>query len=244
MKISRLADGSPEIFHTLQGEGASLGAPAVFLRLSLCNLHCQWCDTPYTWNWEGTPWPHQDDKKFSKAAQILELSPAEIAPLILKYQCDRLVITGGEPLLQQGELVDLLKFLPGIPFIEVETNGTQMPTEDFIAAASPQFNVSPKLANSGMKPELRLKPDVLQFFSTFSNSFFKFVVCNSTDLGEVLKLKQQFEIPPSRIHLMPEGRDSKSLSDRSLWLADICRDHGFRFSPRLHVLLWGNERAK
>ena len=93
MKVSRLADGSPEIFHTLQGEGASLGSPAVFLRLSLCNLHCHWCDTPYTWNWEQTPWIHQDGIKFSKTDEIVELSPAEVAPLILSYKCIRLVLT-------------------------------------------------------------------------------------------------------------------------------------------------------
>jgi len=243
MKISRLADGSPEIFHTLQGEGASLGAPAIFLRLSLCNLHCHWCDTPYTWNWEGTPWPHQDGVKFSKAEQIIELTPAEIAPLISNYQCDRLVITGGEPLLQQTQLSELIPLLPSIAFIEIETNGTQIPSGPF-AAIPTQFNVSPKLSNSGIKEELRLKPNALSFFSSRENALFKFVVCNSTDLTEVLDLQKAFQIPSSRIFLMPEGRDAETLEKRSLWLADICRDHGFRFSPRLHVLLWGNQRAK
>ncbi|YCM43905.1 7-carboxy-7-deazaguanine synthase QueE [Verrucomicrobiaceae bacterium 227] len=243
MKISRLADGSPEIFHTLQGEGASLGAPAVFLRLSLCNLHCHWCDTPYTWNWEGTPWPHQDGVKFAKKDQILELTPEEIVPLISQYQCDRLVITGGEPLLQQAELTELVKQLPSLYFIEVETNGTQIPTEDF-AQLTTRLNVSPKLSNSGIKEELRLKPAALQYLSRCQSALFKFVVCDSKDLAEVLDLQKTFQISSSRIFLMPEGRDAETLRTRSLWLADICRDHGFRFSPRLHVLLWGNERAK
>ena len=243
MKLSRLADGSPEIFHTLQGEGASLGAPAIFLRLSLCNLHCHWCDTPYTWNWEGTPWPHQDGVKFSKAEQIIELSPDEIAPLISSYRCDRLVITGGEPLLQQAELSELIPLLPSISFIEVETNGTQIPKREF-ADLPTQFNVSPKLSNSGIKEEVRFKPDAFRFFSTRENAIFKFVVCDATDRAEVLDLQNTFEIPSSRIYLMPEGRDAETLKDRSLWLADICRDYGLHFSPRLHVLLWGNERAK
>ena len=243
MKISRLADGSPEIFHTLQGEGASLGAPAVFLRLSLCNLHCHWCDTPYTWNWEKTPWEHQDGVKFSKADQIIELTPAEITPLISRYQCDRLVLTGGEPLLQQQELTELVKLLPEIPFIEVETNGTQLPDDNFISLPT-QFNVSPKLSNSGMPEDLRLSFEALHLLSSLPTAIFKFVVCNQNDLKEIQSLQQKLNLSPNRIFLMPEGRDPETLQTRSLWLADICRDQGYRFSPRLHVLLWGNERAK
>lgn len=243
MKISRLADGSPEIFHTLQGEGASLGAPAVFLRLSLCNLHCHWCDTPYTWNWKKTPWEHQDGVKFSKADQIIELTPAEITPLISRYQCDRLVLTGGEPLLQQKELTELVKLLPEIPFIEVETNGTQLPDDNFISLPT-QFNVSPKLSNSGMPEDLRLSFEALHLLSSLPTAIFKFVVCNQNDLKEIQSLQQKLNLSPNRIFLMPEGRDPETLQTRSLWLADICRDQGYRFSPRLHVLLWGNERAK
>jgi 7-carboxy-7-deazaguanine synthase len=243
MKVARLADGSPEIFHTLQGEGPSLGAPAVFLRLSLCNLHCHWCDTPYTWNWENTPWEHQDGEKFSKADQLLELAPENLAETILQYDCPRLVITGGEPLLQQSDLIDLLSFLPGLPLIEVETNGTQLPNPELAHRVS-QFNVSPKLSNSGIKESLRLNSDALYFFATSDKTAFKFVVCNEIDLAEIQALQTKFHIPARKIFLMPEGRDAETLKSRSLWLADCCRDQGYHFSPRLHVLLWGNERAK
>jgi 7-carboxy-7-deazaguanine synthase len=243
MKVSRLANGTPEIFHTLQGEGPSLGAPAVFLRLSLCNLHCHWCDTPYTWNWEKTPWKHQDGVKFSKSEQIIELSPTEIAPLISHYNCDRLVLTGGEPLLQQKDLTHLTRLLPGISFIEVETNGTQVPDDDFISIPT-QFNVSPKLSNSGMDKGLRLNFAALHVLASTPTSFFKFVVCNQADLEEVQSLQEKLFLASNRISLMPEGRDAETLHSRSLWLADICRAQGYRFSPRLHVLLWGNERAK
>ena len=243
MKVSRLADGSPEIFHTLQGEGASLGVPAVFLRLSLCNLHCQWCDTPYTWNWKQTRWKHQDGIKFSKAEQIIELAPAEIAQLVSSYDCDRLVLTGGEPLLQQDELAKLIRLLPGASFIEVETNGTQIPSDDFIGIPT-QFNVSPKLSNSGMNEKLRLNFEALELFASLKTAVFKYVICNQADLNEVKLLQSKLNLSSGRIYLMPEGRDAETLQQRSLWLADICRDQGYRFSPRLHVLLWGNERAK
>ena len=242
MKLARLPDGSPELFHTLQGEGPSLGASAVFLRLSLCNLHCQWCDTPYTWNWEKTPWKHLSETKFSKAEQILELTPAEIAPLLSAFACDRLVLTGGEPLLQQDALIELID-LSEFPFIEVETNATQLPTAE-LASRVTSFNVSPKLSNSGMEESLRRQDAALQFFANSEKAVFKFVVCSETDLSEIADLQSRFSIPSSRIFLMPEGRSPSETSEKSLWLADICRDHGYRFTPRLHVLLWGDQRGK
>ena len=242
MKLARLPDGSPELFHTLQGEGPSLGAPAVFLRLSLCNLHCQWCDTPYTWNWEKTPWKHNDGTKFSKTEQILELAPAEIAPLLSAFPCDRLVLTGGEPLLQQEALVELIDLLD-FTFIEIETNGTQVPSPD-LASRITAFNVSPKLSNSGIEESLRLKTEPLNFFSCSEKAIFKFVVCSEADLTEIAALQSRFEIPSNRIFLMPEGRSPGELEARAHWLADICRDQGYRFTPRLHVLLWGDKRGK
>lgn len=243
MKIARLPDGSPELFHTLQGEGPSIGAPAVFLRLSLCNLHCSWCDTPYTWNWEKTPWKHQDGVKFSKAEQILELSSEEIAPLIQKFDCPRLVITGGEPLLQQSDLPELIQRLKDVHFLEIETNGTQLPSKELDALVT-AYNVSPKLSNSGMEESLRLKEAPLQFFSRSEKANFKFVVCSESDLEEIKSLQRQFAIPSERIFLMPEGRSPQEMEKKSHWLADICRDQGYRFTPRLHVLLWGDKRAK
>ena len=243
MKISRLPNGSPEIFHTLQGEGPTLGSPAVFLRLSLCNLHCHWCDTPYTWNWEKTPWPHQDGTKFSKAEQIIDLSPAQIAPLINNFHCKRLVITGGEPLLQQNDLLPLLQLLPNTPFLEIETNGTQLPSPELTKKIT-QLNISPKLSNSRIEKKLRLNLPTLQHLAHLPQSIFKFVVCNQSDLQEIHHLQDQLGLPPERIYLMPEGRDPATLQARALWLADICRDHGHHFSPRLHVLLWGDKRAK
>lgn len=250
MKVARLPDGSPEVFHTLQGEGPSLGSPTIFLRLSLCNLHCFWCDTPYTWNWENTPWNHQEPTKYSKSEQILTLSPEELAPHLTKFPCNRLVITGGEPLLQQSHFPALLKLLPEIKHLEIETNGTQIPQPELLQFAqnhldSPiQFNVSPKLSNSGIPESLRLNPAALQSLVHLPHAIFKFVVTAPSDLAEVLAIQSLAKLPASRIFLMPEGRTPEILHQRSLWLADLCRDRGYRFSPRLHVLLWGNQRAK
>ncbi|MGE9268876.1 MAG: 7-carboxy-7-deazaguanine synthase QueE [Verrucomicrobiales bacterium] len=243
MLLSRLPDGSPEIFHTLQGEGPSLGRPAVFLRLSQCNLHCSWCDTPYTWNWEKTPWEHEDGRKFSKSEQSLALSPAEVAPLIDRHGCPLLVITGGEPLLQQAELLQLLPLLRQVREIEFETNGTQIPTAE-LDALTTRYNVSPKLANSGMAEATRLREKALAHFVSNSKASFKFVVQNEADLREIREIQDRFHLPTERITLMPEGRSPALLRQRAQWLAERCIQHGYRFSPRLHVQLWGDERGR
>ena len=246
MKLARLPDGSPEIFRTLQGEGPSIGCPAVFLRLSLCNLHCSWCDTPFTWNWEGTPWPHSDDRKYVKNDHLIEQTIAELTPLLEKSarEGDRLVITGGEPLLQQTEIVNLLDSIPPLfSAIEIETNGTQLP----IASLDPkiaQYNVSPKLTNSHNSAELRIQEEALQFLASSEKAFLKFVVLTKDDLSEILALQARFQLSPQRILLMPEGRTPSALAKNRHWIAQTCLEHGFRLTDRLHVQLWGDERGR
>ncbi|RYD30910.1 MAG: 7-carboxy-7-deazaguanine synthase QueE [Verrucomicrobiaceae bacterium] len=133
MKLSKLGDG-PEIFHTIQGEGISVGAPAVFIRSSRCNLHCVWCDTDQTWNFEGTPWPHEKDaipgyKKHRKTEVTFEIDPIDAAERVMSYGCGRTVITGGEPLLQEKAFLEMIMHIrarqPDHQF-EVETNGTRV----------------------------------------------------------------------------------------------------------------------
>lgn len=249
MKLARLGDG-PEIFHTIQGEGVTAGCPAVFIRASRCNLHCVWCDTDHTWNFEGTPWPHEKDqnpdyRKFNKNAVSIELSPAQAARIILQFDCPRVVITGGEPLLQEAAFLEMMALirneLPECQF-EVETNGTQIPSAAMTQAID-QFNVSPKLANSGVSEPLRRQPASLDYFAKLPQAWFKFVVSEQADLEEILELKSRFQLPASRILLMPEGRTPETLAPKAVWLADRCRELGFRYGDRLHVRLWGERRG-
>ena len=115
MKLAKLS-GGPEIFHSVQGEGPSSGLPSVFVRSSLCNLHCVWCDTDYTWNWVGTRFRHERDadpsyRKYEKRHQIVELSPQEVVDGVIAYPCRNVVLTGGEPLIQQDDFRQVMTAL-------------------------------------------------------------------------------------------------------------------------------------
>ncbi|MFT4176249.1 MAG: 7-carboxy-7-deazaguanine synthase QueE [Luteolibacter sp.] len=249
MKLAKLGDG-PEIFHTIQGEGINVGAPAVFIRASRCNLHCSWCDTDHTWNFTGTPWSHEKDAQpgYSKHRTedvTFEMTPEEAAEKILGYPCDRTVITGGEPLLQEKAFLEMIRIIrernPGHAF-EVETNGTRTPSVDF-ADAVDQFNVSPKLSNALMPESLRIKSDALRFFASTAKAWFKFVVATPEDLEEIEALCAAHGIPKSQVLLMPEGRTPDELEKTSPWLADLCRDRNYRFADRLHIRIWGDKRG-
>jgi 7-carboxy-7-deazaguanine synthase len=234
LRVSYKPDGQPEIFYSLQGEGATMGVPSVFLRLALCNLACTWCDTKYTWDWEY----------YDYSKEVMSLDVREVEERVLEFGCSRLVITGGEPLLQQKELAPLVASLKRRGFCcEVETNGTIIPSPE-LARDIDQWNVSPKLSTSGNSVAVRELPQALEFFSQFPNAYFKFVVVKPLDIEEVGSLRNKFRLPGERIILMPEGRTVATLQQRSQWVSEACVREGFRFSTRLHILLWGDQRGK
>lgn len=242
MKLAIL-NNEPEIFYTIQGEGVSLGTPAIFVRLSLCNLHCVWCDTPYTWNWEDTKFKHLDDKKYNKASNIVTVGIDEIVDDISESHCELVVFTGGEPLLQQKELVQLFTILRGLGHkIEVETNGTIVPSAE-LARLVTRFNVSPKLANSGNSLKLRNRESAMSDLAGRLNTIFKFVIATEDDLQEVKALIDQYEIDPDVVYLMPEGRTDEEIRAKSIWLVDVCKQYQYKFSTRLHVLIWGAKQG-
>ncbi len=249
MKLASL-NGAPEIFHTIQGEGKSLGMPSVFVRLSLCNLHCIWCDTDYTWNWKGTRFTHVRDnepdyEKYEQDEMIITMDPESVANLVLRYDCPNIVLTGGEPLMQQDELTRLLSILrhqiPGL-HVEIETNGTLKP-QTSLADLIDQYNVSPKLANSNNKKSLRDKPEVMRYLASSVKSNFKFVVDGRDDLSEVLELVQNYSIPPRKVYLMPQGTSPETLKEKRSWLTDVCMENNFNFTDRMHIHLFGNKRS-
>jgi organic radical activating enzyme len=233
--------GAPEIFASLQGEGPSMGMPVAFVRLSRCNLACTWCDTAYTWRFEGDNRPHRDGTAFDRKANQITLGPAQTAERIAMLGQKRLVITGGEPLLQAGALAEMLAHLPDIA-VEIETNGTVAPPARLDVRVD-QYNVSPKLAHSGNPADLALIPERLDAWAAEPRTFLKFVVASPDDVAEVVALQRRYRFRPERVFLMPEGTDSATLRTREAWLGELCLEHGFRMSDRLHIHLYGDTRG-
>lgn len=198
-----------EIFHSIQGEGPNAGYPVVFLRTSGCNLRCTWCDTPYALEFR----------------QGKKMETDEIIDAIQAFSCKHIVITGGEPMIQQKGLKEVLGKLNGYS-VEVETNGG---FESEIDQYVNQYNCSPKLKNSGNKPyELKLLPN--------KKTWYKFVVADEEALKETLQFIKQYKLPQNRVRMMPEGKTAKETESKSPWLIEQCKKYGFIFNPRLHLL--------
>jgi 7-carboxy-7-deazaguanine synthase len=221
-----------EIFESVQGEGPSAGAPSIFLRLSTCNLRCSWCDTKYTWDW--TAFRYEDE--------VHAMSVADVRERIARSTSGRLVVTGGEPLLQRRELEALLAELPADLYVEVETNGTLF-AGDGLAARIDQWNVSPKLGNSGEPRERRLKEDVLASFRSTGKAFLKLVVDGEADVPEVDALIRQLDWPRDRVLLMPQAARRAELVEKGPRVDALAARLKLRSSPRLHVLQWDGKRG-
>jgi 7-carboxy-7-deazaguanine synthase len=218
-----------EIFHSVQGEGALLGVPSVFVRTSGCNLRCAWCDTPYTsWN------PTGDD-----------LPLPAILRQVLDFHCSHVVLTGGEPLLAP-DLPALTRQLRAAGLhITIETAGTlwQQLSCDLLSLSPKLSNSSPDGPFAPHHDRLRYQPPLLRRLMAAYPYQLKFVVRTPEDLEEIRSVVAELEAPTSQVILMPEGTDPATLRARSQWLVESARIHGYRFTPRLHVDLWGNRRG-
>ena len=224
----------PEIFASIQGEGINIGRPSAFLRLAQCNLTCSWCDTKYTWDW----------RNFDIHVETKKMNISEIGNAIDYLGMSRLVITGGEPLIQQDNLLSLTALLHDKGYaLEIETNGTIFP-DDKLLSMIECWNVSPKISNSLVEFEIRIKKNVLKQFAKLSNAYFKFVIQRKDDILEAEELADNYKISREKIFLMPEGNTAEKVNSVSEWLIPFCANGGYRYTPRLHILLWGDERGR
>ncbi len=225
-----------EIFESIQGEGKLAGVPSVFVRTAGCNLRCTWCDTPYaSWHPEGEEMPV--DAVFAK---------------VLAFSSRHVVLTGGEPMIARGIRDLAARLRDAGRHITIETAATVSPD----GIACDLASLSPKLSNStpgenasaawrARHEELRLQPDVIRQWIDGYPYQLKFVVAKESDLAEIddLLARLDRDVPPENVLLMPEGTDRGALNQRARWLADLCRQRGNRFCPRLHIALFGNTRG-
>ena len=224
-----------EIFYSIQGEGKLAGVPSAFIRTSGCNLRCTWCDTPYA-SWE----PEGDS-----------LEVGQILDRVRKYPTTYLVLTGGEPMIAPG-IEELCRRLKESGYhITIETAATVW-KEVVCDLAS----INPKLSSSTPRTgdeqqwadsheRTRLNLDAIRRFMRMPDYQLKFVVGRPDDLNEIDAILDQLgPVDPSDVLLMPQGVTAEELSERGRWIAEICKDRGFRFCPRLHIALYGNVRGK
>ncbi len=245
LKLARNDQGEPEIFRSIQGEGPAIGRPRTFVRLSGCNLHCVWCDTAYTWNWVGTPFAHQIGAKFDPSREMIKLSATETADRIRALPSEGVVITGGEPLLQTDaviEMIDALREHDHRALIEIETNGSIAPSDALVDRID-YFVVSPKLAHSGNDAAIALRPEALRRFAEMNSASLKFVCKDASDVDAAAVIAAQYGFPAQRIYIMPEGTTSEALHARGPTLIEATIAHGFSYSDRLHIHVFGQKRG-
>lgn len=222
-----------EKFYSIQGEGATMGIPSVFIRLAGCNLLCKsesWiCDSIEVWQ-KGVKTPFNQVLTDEQLSHVLNGA--------------HLIFTGGEPLLHQKKIVEYLDWFfeeyHMNPYVEVETNGTIIPSDDMISFVD-QWNCSPKLANSGEPFSKRVNEVAINKINhKGKSSIFKFVVEKNEDVLDLLN-DYGDHIFESKIALMPAGETQEKLNTTRPIVVQQCMKMGWRYSERLHIVIWNQK---
>ena len=215
------------LFFSLQGEGATIGRPSIFIRLMGCSVGCVWCDTKYSWS--GPP--------------VEEKTISEILDFCEEHEGAQVVVTGGEPL-ESPQFPTLIEALHAAGLrVEVETAGHIPPSEDLLERVD-QWNVSPKLQSAQISEEKQ--PTTIDWLRRAKEPYLKFVVHQADELDEVESVLIKYSLgdfPRSRVIISPGGKTREQMEHRLFALAEPAMNRGFRFTPRLHVMLWGDKRG-
>lgn len=213
-----------EKFESFQGEGPLTGQRCVFCRFSRCNLTCSWCDTKYTWDWS----------QYRPTEVSSRVPVPDLVNWVTERAVDLMVITGGEPMLQQPAMIALAAGVGESVRVQVETNGTQPPAPELVDLVD-LWVVSPKLANSGVDYLRRIVPRALVALRDTGRAVFKFVVTDAaTDFDEIGELVEAFSL--KHIWVMPEGETPEQVLAGMAAIYGPAVERGWYVSTRLHTL--------
>ncbi|MDD4109971.1 MAG: 7-carboxy-7-deazaguanine synthase QueE [Clostridia bacterium] len=239
-----------ESFYSIQGEGASVGVPAYFIRLHGCNLMCGghnaclmkegkatwWCDSEIIWRKSYNLSFDDLDQSFKDCGKHIDILSGKV----------HLVWTGGEPTMKEHQLAieDFLHYMDGVYqghriFNEIETNGSITVDSYFYKENIQQINCSPKLKNSGLPESIRINPAAIKQILDHPNSYFKFVISTEDDIYEIQETYiNPFGIPDDKIIIMPGVDNRNDLPERTRFLFEMTKKYGYRGITRQHILAW------
>lgn len=230
-----------ESFYSLQGEGPTTGYPSVFLRLAGCNLMCGGQGTQFDGELHnGATWRCDTLEVWTQATmKSFEDTIDEECKQALRNGAN-LILTGGEPTMNEGKLnhyIDWVRntFNPDC-YVEVETNGTITPSKGFRDRVN-QFNVSPKLSNSGNEKTTRYKPETIKVLNQHEGTVFKFVISDMKDYGELVEDYVDI-VDHSKIWLMPAGENQQLLNNSKQVVAEMAKKYNYKLTNRLHIEIW------
>lgn len=233
MKLAENELPLSEVFGpTWQGEGPHTGLRTGFVRLGLCNLSCEWCDTPYTW----------DETRYRVAEECPPTTVEEIHRQLRRMSVETVCLSGGEPLMHRGKLAQLLT--PEWTW-HAETNGTLAPPGWWPERVA-HTTVSPKVITRDPRSK-RIKPRVLKLWEALADrgqAAFKFVCSTPADLALVAEVVEEVGISDRHVWVMPEGTEPEDVLTRHRELADAIEGRGWNTTTRLHTLLYGQERGR
>ena len=255
------------VLKTFQGEGISIGKPAVLLRVGGCNLKCSFCDV------SDSSWKLNKNKiKYLTAREIVELINNDETKNITL-----LLITGGEPTIYMKEpyldiwreVINRWIFYNEDRFnnamIDIETNGTfeiyeNLPSILDIPHSHKRLivNISPKLNERFFPKSFGISnfEDLLKFYqnrvgkrrrnSWNFNYIFKFVL-NPYDEDNIKRIERMIDvlqIPKRRVYILPLTPDENDENFRDKFIdiqratLNYCIEHGYNFVPRLHIYMY------
>jgi 7-carboxy-7-deazaguanine synthase len=215
-----------EMFASIQGEGKYIGIPSLFIRFAKCNIQCLHCDTKYSW---------EEDGKYSVQNAIDFIKK--------NNDYNQIVITGGEPLLYQQDIILILSICTDKKFT-IETNGTIIPTTKLqkLMKEKGLWSISPKL---DYNDEIFLK--IIDKFVDTNNKQFKIVIVNPSDLDKLHNLYKQIKDTRNKrnIILQPNG-NRQDYGEACKEIAEFVIANkltNIRILPQLHRLCWGQKRG-